>query len=59
MYKIFLTLIFVASLNAELISGIAIVVKGNPITLYDLKEEMRMSGTSNEVATNILIRKKL
>ena len=59
MYKIFLTLIFVASLNAELISGIAIVVKGNPITLYDLKEEMRMSGASNEVANNILIRKKL
>lgn len=59
MYKIFLTLIFVASLNAEIISGIAIVVKGSPITLYDLKEEMRMTGASNEVATDILIRKKL
>jgi hypothetical protein len=59
MYKIFLTLIFVASLNAELINGVAVVVKGNPITLYDVKEEMRMSGVNNKVATDLLIRKKL
>ncbi|MCF6309253.1 MAG: peptidyl-prolyl cis-trans isomerase [Sulfurimonas sp.] len=59
MYKIFLTLILLSSLNAELINGVAVVVKGNPITLYDVKEEMRMSGVNNKVATDILIRKKL
>jgi len=59
MYKIFLTLIFAASLNAELVNGVAVVVKGEAITLYDLKEEMRTSNVDITDATDILIRKKL
>lgn len=59
MYKIFLTLIFVASLNAELINGVAVVVKGTPITLHDIKEEMHLSKVDAKSATDILIRKKL
>lgn len=59
MYKIFLTLIFGALLNAELVNGIALVVKGEAVTLYDLKEEMRITGFDANRATDNLIRKKL
>ncbi len=59
MYKIFLTLIFVASLNAELVNGVALIVKGAPITLYDIKDEMRISNVDVKSATDTLIRKKL
>ena len=40
MYKLLLSMIFVASVSAEIIGGVAIVVKGEAITLYELKEEM-------------------
>lgn len=59
MYKIFLTLIFVASLNAEIVNGVAIVVKGKAITLYDIKKEMQLSQVSEKEASDILVRKKL
>ena len=59
MYKILLSLIFVASVNAEIVGGVAIVVKGEAITLYELKEEMNKSNVDIENASNILIRKKL
>lgn len=59
MNKIFLTLIFVASLNAELVNGVALIVKGAPITLYDIKDEMRTSNVDVKSATDTLIRKKL
>ena len=59
MYKIFLVLFFAASLNAALVDGVSIIVKGEAITLYDLKEEMRISKVSMEDAKNVLIRKKL
>jgi len=59
MYKI-LILIFLSSLlNAELVNGIAIIVKGEAITLRDLTEEMRITKVSLEDAKQILIRKKL
>ncbi|MCK9472525.1 SurA N-terminal domain-containing protein [Sulfurimonas sp.] len=59
MYKVFLSLFFSALLSAELINGVSVVVKGEAITLYDIKEEMRISNVQADVATNNLIRKKL
>jgi len=59
MYKILLILFFALSLNAELVNGVALIVKGEAITLYDIKEEMRISKVSITDAKDILIRKKL
>jgi len=59
MYKIFLVFIFVANINAQMINGLAMVVKGKDITLYDIKKKMKLSGASEKKATEILIRKKL
>lgn len=59
MYKIFLTIMLVATLNAEIVDGVAVVVKGNAITLYDIKKEMQTSKIDAESATNVLIRKAL
>ncbi|MBW6488294.1 peptidylprolyl isomerase [Sulfurimonas sp.] len=59
MYKIFLSLFFGALLSAELINGVSVVVKGEAITLRDVKEEMHMSNVDSATAIDILIRKKL
>ena len=59
MYKIFLVLLLAGLLNAELINGVAIVVKGEAITLYDIKEEMRKSKLNLKDATDVLVRKTL
>jgi hypothetical protein len=59
MYKIFLSLFFGALLSADLINGVSVVVKGEAITLRDVKEEMRISNVDAATATDILIRKKL
>jgi len=59
MYKIILTCLFVVSLNAVLVDGVAVVVKGSAITLYDVKKEMRLSKVDAKKASDILIRKRL
>ncbi len=59
MYKIFLVLLFSISLYAELVNGIAMIVKGEAVTLYDLKKEMQTSQVSLDDAKEIWIRKKL
>ena len=59
MQKIFLTIIFVATLSAQIVDGVAVVVKGSAITLYDIKTEMKTSRTDAKVATDTLIRKRL
>ena len=59
MYKFLISMICVLSLNAEMIGGIAIVVKNKAITLYDIKKEMRSSKVNMAMATNALIRQKL
>jgi parvulin-like peptidyl-prolyl isomerase len=59
MYKIFLTIILVATLNAKIVDGVAVVVKGSAITLYDIKKEMQLSKVDAKSATDILIRKTL
>ncbi len=59
MYKFLLSVVFVASLSAELVGGVAVVVKGTPITLYEIEKEMQTSKVDLKRATDILIRKKL
>jgi peptidyl-prolyl cis-trans isomerase SurA len=59
MYKIFLTIILVSTLSAEITDGVAVVVKGSAITLYDIKKEMQTSRADAKAATDILIRKTL
>ena len=59
MYKIFLTLLLALSLNAEIVGGVAIVVKGQAITLYDIKKEMQLSKIDAKRASDVLIRKAL
>jgi len=59
MYKIFLTIMLTMSLNAQLVDGVAVVVKGSAITLYDIKKEMQLSKIDAKSATDLLIRKAL
>lgn len=59
MYKIFLPLILGSLLSAEVVNGVAIVVKGEPITLHEVREEMRISKVDSKTASDILIRKRL
>lgn len=59
MYKIFLALLFTLSLQAEIVDGVAVVVKDSAITLYDIKNEMQNSKLDAKQASDILIRKKL
>jgi peptidyl-prolyl cis-trans isomerase SurA len=41
------------------IGGVAVLVKNNPITLYEVQQEMKQSGTDAQTSSNALIRKKL
>ncbi|MDY0116791.1 MAG: peptidylprolyl isomerase [Sulfurimonadaceae bacterium] len=59
MKKIILTLLFSGALFANLVDGIAIVVKGEAITLSDIKKEMALSKSDAKQASDMLIRKKL
>ena len=59
MYKIFLSLVCAASLSAEIVGGVAIVVKGEAISMLDIKQEMQTSKVDAKMASDILIRKKL
>jgi parvulin-like peptidyl-prolyl isomerase len=46
-------------LNAEIVDGVAVVVKEKAITLYDVKKEMALSKVDAKQASDILIRKTL
>lgn len=59
MNKIILTIFLTVGLCAQMIDGVAIVVKGSAITLYDIKKEMKLANISAKNAADILIRKKL
>ncbi len=41
------------------IGGVAVLVKNNPITLYEVQQEMKQSGTNAQTSSDTLIRKKL
>jgi len=59
MYKLLLVLFFSSAVFAELIDGVALTVKGSPITLYEIKEQMKLANLSAEQAKDLLIRQKL
>lgn len=59
MYKFLSSLLLVATLHAEMVDGIAMVVKGEPITLYDVKKEMKVSNIDAKRASEVLIRRAL
>jgi len=59
MYKIILSILIAFTLNAKIVDGVAIVVKGEAITLYDIKEEMKLSHIDAKKASDLLIRRAL
>lgn len=59
MKNIILLTILTFTLNAQLVDGVAIVVKGGAITLLDIKKEMKLSKLPAQKAADVLIRKKL
>lgn len=59
MYKFLIILASGLSLSANMVAGVAIVVKDRAITLHDIKKEMKTSGANEKRAINTLIRKKL
>lgn len=59
MYKILLPLIFSTLLIADPLNGVSVMVKGEIITLQDVKNEMKSSNVNSSIAADILIRKKL
>ncbi|WP_373071780.1 peptidylprolyl isomerase [Sulfurimonas sp.] len=59
MYKILLVLFLSSVVFAELIDGVAVTVKGSPITLHEIKEQMESANISADQAKDILVRKKL
>ncbi|MEN4053637.1 MULTISPECIES: peptidylprolyl isomerase [Sulfurimonas] len=59
MIKLILALFVVASLQAKVYDGVAVVVEDKAITLLDIKKEMQTEHIDVKKATDILIRKKL
>lgn len=59
MQKIVLTILLALSLEAKMIGGVAVVVKGEAITLQEIKKEMQLSNVDAKTATDALIRKTL
>ena len=57
--QLLILLLLTLPLAAETLNGVAIMVKDRPITLFDLKEEMRKSGQTQEAAINVLVRSEL
>jgi hypothetical protein len=59
MYKIFLSLLLSITVYAQLVDGVAIIVKGEAITLYEINKKMNTLKINANTASNILIREKL
>ena len=59
MIKLLLPLFLFAALQAKMVDAIAVIVEEEPITLYDITQEMQLSHVSKKQAIDILIRKKL
>ena len=59
MYKYLITLVSGVALSANMLAGVAIVVKDEAITLHDIKKEMEVSNVSKEMAINTLVRQNL
>jgi len=59
MNKIIFLLSLFVGLYGQVVSGVAVVVKGEAITMYDIQKEMKSSNLDAQKAVNLLIRKKL
>ena len=59
MGKIILFLMLFVGLYAQVVDGIAVIVKGQAITIYDIQQEMKKAKVDAKKATSILVRKKL
>lgn len=59
MYKYLIMLISGVALSANMVAGVAIVVKDRAITMHDIKREMQLSNVNEKKAIDILIRQKL
>ena len=59
MHKLLLPLLFVSLLQAAMIDGVAIVVKDQAITLFEIKEKMAALHIDAKKASDMLIRQKL
>ncbi len=59
MRKIFLALLVAFGLDAKMVGGASVVVKGELITIADVEKEMTQSGSNAKTAIDVLIRKKL
>ncbi len=57
--KFILLILFFISLHAKTIDGIAIMVKDQPITLFDITQAMQENNIPQEQAVELLERKKL
>lgn len=45
--------------SAPIVGGVSVLVKNSPITLYEVQQEMKQSGTNAKQSADTLIRKKL
>ncbi len=59
MYKFLISLAYGVCLNAQMVSGVSILVKDKAITLYEIEQKMQSLNTSLEIAAQALIRQKL
>jgi peptidyl-prolyl cis-trans isomerase SurA len=59
MIKYFLLILLTLGIHAKTIDGVAVLVKDEPITMYDIRTQVRESGLSVQQAVDLLIRKKL
>ncbi len=59
MKTLFLSLFIGSTLFAEIISGIAVTIDDEPITLYEIKQEQELTQQSVKVTVDTLIRTKL
>lgn len=59
MRSLTLSTLLAAYLWSAPVGGVAVLVKNTPITLYEIQQEMKQSGTSANQSADTLIRKKL
>jgi len=59
MRSLLLASLLLTSLWSAPIGGVAVLVKDSPITLYEVQQEMKQSGTTAQASADALIRKKL
>ncbi|MGZ5208236.1 MAG: peptidylprolyl isomerase [Sulfuricurvum sp.] len=59
MRSLLLSSLLLTSLWSATVGGVAVLVKDSPITLYEVQQEMKQSGTNAQKSADTLIRKKL